>query len=377
MKLTYISNFFNHHQKFISDALFDKCDSYYFIETEKLPEERKRLGYSTIEAKYLKNADEGIEDVIRSSDAIVFGSAPRGLIESEKKNKLIFFYSERPLKLGLSVAGYFPRLIKWHIITLGYKKQYLLCSSAFTAADYAKFGMYRNRAYKWGYFPETKIYDIDSLLTKKDPREIVWCGRFLDWKRPDAALAVAKKLKGTGCEFHLTIIGTGEMESQLKTQAESDGLTDCVTFTGALSPKKVREKMETAGVFLFTSNRREGWGAVLNEAMNSACAVVASDEIGSVPYLAKNNENALIYHSADIDALYQKTRYLLNDPSEQRRLGRAAYNTIISEWNAETAAERLIALSEKILDGDKYPDLYNSGPCSKAEIIKDNWHKED
>ena len=34
--------------------------------------------------------------------------------------------------------------------------------------------------------------------------------------------------------------------------------------------------MEKADIFLFTSDRREGWGAVANEAMNSACALVVS-----------------------------------------------------------------------------------------------------
>ena len=33
--------------------------------------------------------------------------------------------------------------------------------------------------------------------------------------------------------------------------------------------------MEQADIYLFTSDRNEGWGAVANEAMNSACAMVA------------------------------------------------------------------------------------------------------
>jgi hypothetical protein len=37
-----------------------------------------------------------------------------------------------------------------------------------------------------------------------------------------------------------------------------------------------------------------------------------------------------------------------------------------SEWNADVAAERLIKLIESGFDGN----LFNSGPCSKAKIIK-------
>ena len=72
--------------------------------------------------------------------------------------------------------------------------------------------------------------------------------------------------------------------------------------------------------------------------------------------------------------LYQKIKYLLDHPEEQRRLGTAAYHTIIKEWNAEVAAERLIKLTERILAGEKSPRLYESGPCSPAECLSEKWH---
>ena len=40
---------------------------------------------------------------------------------------------------------------------------------------------------------------------------------------------------------------------------------------------------------------QDGWGAVANEAMNSACALVAGHMIGAVPYLIRQGENGLIY----------------------------------------------------------------------------------
>ena len=110
--------------------------------------------------------------------------------------------------------------------------------------------------------------------------------------------------------------------------------------------------------------------------MNSGCAVVASHAIGSVPFLLKHNKNGLIYRSGDVDGLYENVKYLMDTPGEQERLGKAAYETITGLWNAEVAAERLINLSEHLLAGEKYPDLYRTGPCSRAEIIKDDWFYE-
>lgn len=195
----------------------------------------------------------------------------------------------------------------------------------------------------------------------------------MDWKHPDDAIKVAKLLKDSGYDFHLDMVGTGEMENTLKSMADSMNLNDYVTFTGPVQSDKVRGFMERAGIFLFTSDRQEGWGAVLNESMNSGCAVVASHAIGSVPFLMKNKANGLIYPSGKIEKMFEKVKYLLDNTDEQKRMGEAAYKTIVEEWNAEIAATRIIELSHKILNGEEYPDLYESGPCSKAEIVDDEW----
>ena len=184
---------------------------------------------------------------------------------------------------------------------------------------------------------------------------------------------VAKLLKDSGYDFHLDMVGTGEMENTLKSMADSMNLNDYVTFTGPVQSDKVRGFMERAGIFLFTSDRQEGWGAVLNESMNSGCAVVASHAIGSVPFLMKNKANGLIYPSGKIEKMFEKVKYLLDNTDEQKRMGEAAYKTIVEKWNAEIAATRIIELSHKILNGEEYPDLYESGPCSKAEIVDDEW----
>ena len=62
------------------------------------------------------------------------------------------------------------------------------------------------------------------------------------------------------------------MEQQLRQMIHDKQLDDCVSMLGAMSPEKVRDYMEAADIFLFTSDFNEGWGAVLNEAMNSSCA---------------------------------------------------------------------------------------------------------
>ena len=378
MEIVFLSNFYNHHQMCLSRSLWKILrGEYTFIATAAMDEERRKLGYQEIKEPFLLQLEENpaiCMERINRADVVIFGSAPRKLIKERlKKGKLIFQYSERIFKKKPPFYEMPARIVKYYLEKGRYRNMYLLCASAFVAADYAKTYTFSNRTYQWGYFPETKHYQTEELFRQKDQRKILWAGRFLDWKHPDDAIAVANRLKEAGYDFHMDIVGMGEMDLLLKEMVNSFGLSDCVTFLGAVPSNAVRGLMENAAIYLFTSDRYEGWGAVMNESMNSGCAVVASHAIGAVPYLMKHNENGLIYHSGDIDDLYNNVSYLLDHPQEQVRLGSAAYETIVNEWNAETAAQRLVNLSEHLLADEKIPDLYESGICSRAEIISENW----
>ena len=346
-------------------------------------QERKRLGYGIEEPEYVVHGYENeyfakAKMLIRSADVIIYGGAQGAFAKpSLYRDKTVLYYSERLFKTRPQKWQLLLKAIKYYFRFTYRRNSFLLCAGAYTAADFAKTHTFKNRCYRWGYFPAAKRYDIANLTKHKDKRKILWCGRLLSWKHPECAIEVARRLKSDGIDFCMDIIGIGECEDQMKALIAKHHLDDCVRLLGAMTPDEVRLYMETAGIFIFTSDRQEGWGAVLNEAMNSVCAVVASHEIGAVPYLVEDNKNAMIYPSSDTDTLYQKVRYLLENTVEQERLGRAAYQTIVSEWNAEVAAKRLITLSKHILEGEAPDNLYTSGPCSKAEILKDNWLRED
>lgn len=373
MRIVFLSNFYNHHQTEISHAMYEQTGGqYHFVATEKMPEERRKLGYANLQdvfvMQYGENADKDaqIKQLIDSADAIIVGSAPEYLLEHRKnQRKLILRYSERPLKNGFQWWKYPVRWIRWHKNNPRRAPIYMLCASAYTASDYAKFGLFKKRALKWGYFPCCKTYgNVEEMIAQKDKRELLWCGRFLDWKHPDDALRVAARLKQENVPFHLTMIGTGQMEEQLKAMTKTYGLMEHVTFTGAMSPEQVRTAMERAGIYLMTSDRKEGWGAVVNEAMNSGCALVASREAGSVPYLVQDGCNGLQYKAGCIDDLYKKVHLLLEHPEEQQRMGVVAYESLVTMWNAETAASRLVEIIAQLQEGTMKPFL--DGPCSEA-----------
>lgn len=381
MKITFLSNYYNHHQAPFSQAMTETDGvDYTFIQTKAMSAERRALGYGTELPDFVLDctaqtapAAENLLD----ADVVVTGSAPEEmLLPRIQAGKLLFRYAERPLKLGLEPAKYLPRLLRWRKRNPKNKPIYLLCASGYTAGDYRKFGLFRDRAYRWGYFPQTVRYDDPTAqIAKKDPKSILWCGRFIDWKHPMDALSVAARLHREGVDFSMTFVGTGDMEPQMRRFIEENALSETVNLAGSMKPQQVREGMENAGIYLHTSDRQEGWGAVLNESMNAGCAVVASHLVGAAPFLVKPEENGCIYPSGDVDALYEIVKNLLENPEKQRKMGLSAYETITNEWNAEEAAKRLLALTNAILAGNKSPDLYESGPCSRAENLKESWYK--
>lgn len=378
MRLIFISNYFNHHQKPISDIWYEKYgNDYIFIETENMDSERKSMGWEMSEfPTYVIKPEEFYskrkfyQTAIDNAQVVVIGSAPNELVRNRiKENKLTFRYSERPLKRGLEPFKYPYRLLKMRKINPMNKKLYMLCASAYTAADYAKFGLFKDKCFKWGYFPEAKKYeDIEKLIERKTPNSIIWVARFIDWKHPEVAVEIAKKLKNDGYYFQLNMIGNGDLKEEIQALIIQNNLEDCVHLLGVMKPNQVREYMEKSQIHLFTSDRQEGWGAVLNESMNSACAVIANSEIGAAPFLIKNEENGLIYKN--VEDLYCKVKKLFDDVEYSKKLSRNAYKSIYKEWSPNIAAERFIELSIQLLSNESYSELYVSGPCSKAQIIK-------
>ena len=163
------------------------------------------------------------------------------------------------------------------------------------------------------------------------------------------------------------MVGSGEMEEELKQLAAEQKVMDGITFYGFQTPEKVRSIMEKCHIHIFTSNYLEGWGAVVNEAMNSGCAEVANVQAGAVPYLIQHKKNGMVYPDGSYEKMEQAVRYLLENPAKREEMGRQAYRTITELWNAKHAARELARMIEGLEAGEAEPAL--EGPLSPAPVI--------
>jgi len=386
VKFVFVSNYLNHHQIPFCDAMYELLEGdFVFLQTEAVEQERIKMGWRGENDKpYLRIYEEdpkGCEALIRNGGVVLFGgSDDESLIQSRlKSGKPVVRYSERLYKTGQWKAVSPRGLRKKYYDHTCYREKpvYLLCAGAYVPSDFHIVQAYPKKMLKWGYFPETRHYDVDRLMADKSPARLLWAARMIDWKHPELPLRTAKYLKEKGYSFHLDMVGGGDMEETVKQLISEYKIEDVVTLLGYCTPEQVRGLMERADIYLATSDRQEGWGAVVNEAMNSGCAVVADHMMGAVPYLICHEKNGMIYKDGAEDMLFRMTERLVTDRTLCERLGRNAVKTITEEWNAENAAKRLVCFCAEQgflqLESVQTDDLQRplSGPCSEAPVISE------
>lgn len=380
MTLAFVTNLVHHHQLPVADEFYKQLgDGFHYIATMPLTDVLIRGGYDpNLDRNYIirpyrsQQEMEGARRLIDECDVVIYGAAPlEWVIKRKERNKVTFHYSERWFKESI-----WKNFTPWNLGRIWYNygrfrnnKVYMLCASAFTAQDVHWFGCFPHKCFKWGYFTSV---DADYKVQASDEREtsgfvnMMWCARFLDWKHPELPILLAESLKKKGYRFQIDMYGGGEQFDKCKDLIVQSGVEEYVNLLGNLPNEKILKAMRKHEIFLFTSDRNEGWGAVLNEAMSNGCAAVASHEIGSAPFLIKDKENGLLFISKDLNSLEEKVIFLLGNPDQCKAIRTEAVNTMQNKWSPTIAAKAFLKLTECILaDGLEKYDV-NEGPASWA-----------
>ncbi|MCR5595625.1 MAG: glycosyltransferase [Lachnospiraceae bacterium] len=379
MTFTFVSNYINHHQQPFCDAMYEKLgDGFTFVATMPMEQERIDMGWNTelVSLPYVRllYEDPSCEQLIYESDVVLIGWSEREDIAQKRLNsgKLTLRVSERIYRTGTYKAISPRGLIAKYKEHIRYRNKpvFMLCAGAYVAADFALIHAYPGKMLKWGYFPpfiEYNTEDIDRRLKNPKSIQIIWVGRFISLKHPEYMVRLAMRLKEEGENFHIHMVGDGEKFEEIKDLVRERGLEE-ITLHGHLAPDEVRALMSECHVHISTSNHLEGWGAVINEGMNSGCIEIACEEMGAVPYLIKDNVNGLTYPTEVYASLEQVVLRVFHNWRGYTHLGSRAYRTIRDEWNAEVASDRLMGLVRALLYDEEFA-VPESGPLSFAPII--------
>lgn len=397
MKVVFVSNYINHHQIPFSDAMHKylsmESGEYYFIQTEPMEAERVDMGWDA-EADGLPyvlklyECREKCEQLLLDAEVVIFGGTryreliiPR--LKLRDKNKVTFFNTERLYKDGqwkfVSPKGLiakYKEYIRYHKDNV-----HLMCAGAYVASDFSLIGAFKGKRYKWGYFPQFEELDVETLVAAKEARvqstgvvKFLWTGRLIDWKHPDYAIRLIKDLHELSLKdpsypkVHLTMIGGGDMQVQIEKLVTEYGLCDVVSLKGFVKPTEVREYMKAANIYLMTSDYKEGWGAVVNEAMNSGCVVVCGHGAGATGYLVEDKINGVIYNSKEYETLLENVKSIYNNACLRKELSVRAYDTICKNWNADKAAMNFVKVAKALAEGRK-ADIASDEPMALSDTV--------
>lgn len=377
MKILLVSNIVSHHQVPLAIQLSRIVgeNNFLFAAMGRPDKERLNNGWSNkydyswiVHPNESANDSKMYENFWRDADVVICGERLIDKMQDRvNKGKLCFYMSERwwkpPIgKLRLFHPRYarmcssFRKLAKndhFHYLSIG----------PFAAKDLKTIVELNNRIWLWGYFTEVSN---QINLVNKAPRvvSILWIGRMLKWKRVDLLIRALAKIESEGISFKLTLVGDGPQLADLENLAKKYLTKSNYEFMNFIPSSEVLNFMSKFDVYVLPSNAYEGWGAVVNEAMSVGCAVIASNKTGSGAAMIKSGTNGLLFKSENETSLFECLNYLLTNKETINELGQAGHYTMQTQWSPKVAAERLVQLSDNLLNNETFP-LFESGPLSK------------
>lgn len=165
-----------------------------------------------------------------------------------------------------------------------------------------------------------------------DKTVVLYASKFMRRKHPDDLLRAMASLGDRGLAATLFMVGTGEMEQELRALSTSLGMEN-VVFGGFINQSELPNVFAASDIFVLPAEN-EPWGLIVNEVMCAGIPVVVADEVGCVPDLVKDGVNGFHIKAGDIGSLARALEMLLADESLRRRMG-AAGLTIVSGWSYE------------------------------------------
>lgn len=376
MRILQVTNIVSHHQlplaRRFADVLGD--NNFRFAATQAPMPERQQLGWRNEETEpWILRAGESDADYSQfmqwweNADVVICGERLIDKLKNRIGNSnLTFYMTERWLKPPLGIA----RLIhpRFAIMVAQFRKLstspffHCLPIGHYSAIDMKRIARFRNRMWLWGYFT-TKSDTIPDYEKAGKSVKVLWCGRMLEWKRVDILIRAFSSFQAEHSDAILTLVGYGPKRKSLERLARKLLLPGSFHCLPPQSVTEVLKLMREHHIYVLTSSGYEGWGAVINEAMEEGCVVIASEATGAGKTLIRNEENGLLIKCGDWKMLGNLLSALSKNPLWRIKLAKEGQRTIEETWSPKVAANRFISVCDAII-GKKVIPLFKTGPMS-------------
>lgn len=151
---------------------------------------------------------------------------------------------------------------------------------------------------------------------------LVVVGRLVPHKQIEHAIDVVVALRAEHPEVHLSIVGGGWWDDDLRKYVAEAGAADLVTFEGHVTEERKHEILARSWLMLLPSIK-EGWGLVIGEAGSHRVPTVAYTSAGGTTESIKHDRSGVLV--SDQEELTSVVRELLEDTDRRLRLGQGAH----------------------------------------------------
>ncbi|GHV67899.1 hypothetical protein AGMMS49928_06020 [Spirochaetia bacterium] len=380
MKILYVALNINHHQvsfvKEIISIIGEKNFKYATLRDDE--KQRAEMGFPVVHAESwiidINSSYHYFIELFEESDIVICSIRKyyKLMYKRVLQNKLTFYFSERWFKTGLGKLRLLHPQIMYLYVKFRqlskYPSFYYLAQGYYAALDFRFLRLCPNRILKFGYFTDVKPHASSNPVFNLDGSKIniLWCGRFLKWKRIDVLVkAFSLFFANNGhSNVHLTLVGDGNIKKQVKKLLEKLVPTNSYTLLSSLKMDIVRSLMQQADIYVLPSDGYEGWGAVINEAMAESCVVVASDKIGGGKTMIEHWVNGFLFPVGDYKKLFSILYDLALNDDLRKQVVNNALSSINTLWSPKIAADRFYTVCERLLKNDSFIN-FESGPlCS-------------
>ncbi len=173
-----------------------------------------------------------------------------------------------------------------------------------------------------------------------------WIGRMTAVKRTDDVLVAFKRLRDSGVDAILCMVGDGPDRLQLEQRAHELGVTRDTIFLGY---QEDVAPFYAAFDALVLPSSNEGTPVSVIEALAAELPVVAT-RVGGVPDVVRDGEDGFLVEAGATDDLADRLGRLARDPALRARMGRRGRERVLPRYAVERLVDDMDHLYRSLLD---------------------------
>jgi glycosyltransferase involved in cell wall biosynthesis len=182
-------------------------------------------------------------------------------------------------------------------------------------------------------------FTTSPLRETRSPLEIICVARLAPVKAHPVLLDAFARLVREGRDVRLHLVGDGPDRAELEARCARAQLNQRVVFHGWRNYDDVAALYRQADIAVLASFD-EGIPVALMEAMAMQIPCVATN-VGGLPELIQDGVNGLLVPASDAEGLAQALARLFGDTSLRCRLGQAARDRILRDFDLLKNVDRL------------------------------------